>query len=98
MSRLNISAADVLSQSTQLKSMGSDVNAIFQQIKSKMVHVQSIWSSPAASKLMDEFQTLNPVFESYLQMIENHANYLSQTALAYEENEAMMENSFHAGS
>ena len=45
---------------------------------------------------MDEFQTLHPMFESYLQTIENHANYLSQTAVAYEENEALMENSFHA--
>lgn len=96
MSRLNISAADLMQLSTQLKSMQSEVHGVFSQIQSKMNEVQSIWTSPAASRLMDEFQTLHPMFESYLQTIENHANYLSQTAVAYEENEALMENSFHA--
>ncbi len=96
MSQLNISAADLSQHASQLKNMEAEVNSIFSQIHSKMNHVQSIWSSPAASRLMSEFQELYPVFESYVQTIENHANYMSQTAIAYEENEALMENSFHA--
>ncbi|MCI9040311.1 WXG100 family type VII secretion target [Dubosiella newyorkensis] len=96
MSQLKISAADLQQYAAQLKNMEQEMNAIFLSIEAKMHDVQSFWTSPASSRLMEEFSRLHPVFDTYVQTIENHANYLSQTALAYEENETIMENAFHA--
>ena len=72
MSQLNISAADLSQHASQLKNMEAEVNSIFSQIRSKMNHVQSIWSSPAASRLMSEFQELYEA--ENLQQVEKQEN------------------------
>lgn len=96
MAQLLISAAELQHYASKLKTMEEEMNQNFQQIKAKMNEVESIWSSPASTRLMEEFSSLVPVFNNYVQTIENHVSYLSQTAQAYEENERMMEQNIHA--
>lgn len=54
-----------------------------------MDQIQSIWDSPASQSLQSQFQSLKPVFESYVQALDDYA-ILNQTAQSYQENEQML--------
>lgn len=74
--------------------MEQEVVQIFQQMKNKMNHVESIWSSPASKNMMTQFQQSIPIFDQYIQALGQYATYLNQTASSYAENEQIMTTNF----
>ena len=56
----------------------------------KMNYLNGIWTSPASASLISQFQSLRPVFHSYLQAIETYVQFLQQTAASYQENEQQL--------
>ena len=91
MSSIQISAQEIQQAASQLTSQQQAMAAVFQEIQTKMNYVQSIWNSPASNALMNEFQSLHAVFETYTQTIQNYAQYLNNTSQTYEENEFNLE-------
>ena len=63
---------------------------VFKEIKNKMTYIETVWNSPAGTALVEQFQSLNPVFESYVTALDQYALYLQQTAESYQENEQML--------
>ena len=55
MNNVQISSDDVLQYANQLSMMEQEILQIFQEIKSKMTYVETIWSSPASKNLMNQF-------------------------------------------
>ncbi|MBP3852486.1 MAG: WXG100 family type VII secretion target [Erysipelotrichaceae bacterium] len=90
MSQIQIASQDVFDYSTQLKSLEQDVKSLFEEIKNKMTYIETVWNSPAGQALVEQFQSLNPVFESYVTALDQYALYLQQTAQSYQENEQML--------
>ena len=88
MNNVQISSDDVLQYANQLSMMEQEILQIFQEIKSKMTYVETVWSSPASKNLMNQFQRMYPVFDQYVQALGEYALYLNQTASSYAENEA----------
>lgn len=88
MNNVQISSDDVLQYANQLSMMEQEILQIFQEIKSKMTYVETIWSSPASKNLMNQFQRMYPIFDQYVQALGEYALYLNQTASSYVENEA----------
>lgn len=87
MNNVQISSDDVLQYANQLSMMEQEILQIFQEIKSKMTYVETIWSSPASKNLMNQFQRMYPIFDQYVQALGEYALYLNQTASSYAENE-----------
>lgn len=87
MNNVQISSDDVLQYANQLSMMEQEILQIFQEIKSKMNYVETVWSSPASKNLMGQFQQMYPVFDRYVQALGEYALYLNQTASSYAENE-----------
>ena len=75
---LIISSEDVLSYSQQMKSLEHEVQTIFQEVNQRMSQMSSVWDSPASQSLLSQFQSLRPVFDSYVQALEEYAMYLNQ--------------------
>lgn len=90
MSKVQISSQEVFQYANQLKTMNQQVQSIFNAVKNRMVQIESIWQSPASNKLMEQFQSLDPVFRNYVQALDQYALYLNQTATSYQENEQML--------
>lgn len=90
MSQIQIASQDVFDYSAQLKSLEQDVKSLFEEIKNKMTYIESVWNSPAGAALYEQFQSLHPVFESYVTALDQYALYLQQTAQSYQENEQML--------
>ena len=89
---LIMSSDDVLSYSQQMKSLEHEVQTIFQEVNQRMSQMSSVWDSPASQSLLSQFQSLRPVFDSYVQALEEYAMYLNQTAVSYQENEQLLSN------
>ena len=96
MSSVNISSADIQSYANQLKQLEQEMTSVFDNIQMKMNSVQAIWHSPASTALMNEFQNMHAVFNSYSATIDNYAQYLTNTAETYQENEFMLEKSIQS--
>lgn len=90
MSNVQISSEDVLQYANQLTSMEKQVESIFEEIKSKMNYIESIWSSMASRNLIIQFRSMYPVFTSYVNALNNYALFLNDTASAYSENERLL--------
>lgn len=90
MNNIQISGEDVLQYSNQLHMMEQEVLQIFRDIKSKMTYIESVWSSPASKNMMTQFQSMNPIFDSYVQALGEYAMFLSQTVQGYAENEKIL--------
>lgn len=85
-----ISSDEVLSYSQEMKVLENEVQSIFLDVNQKMDQLQSIWDSPASQSLQSQFQSLKPVFQSYVQALDDYANFLNQTAISYQENEQIL--------
>ena len=94
MNTIQISSEDLYQYANQLQIMEQEVVQIFQQMKNKMNHVESIWSSPASKNMMAQFQQSIPMFDQYIQALGQYAIYLNQTASSYAENEQIMTTNF----
>lgn len=90
MNGLMISSDEVLSYSQEMKALENEVQSIFLDVNQKMDQLQSIWDSPASQSLQSQFQSLKPVFQSYVQALDDYANFLNQTAISYQENEQIL--------
>lgn len=88
---IQISSDDVLHYADQLKSLEGQVNEIFHDVKSRMNHMNAAWSSPASQALMNQFNALRPVFDSYVKALDDYAVYLNRTAVSYQENEQVLQ-------
>ena len=83
MSTMLVTSEDLNSFATQIKASQSEIQAVFDQMKSRMNYAGSIWQSPASTSLQEQFASLEPVFGSYIQVLENYVQYLNSTAAAY---------------
>lgn len=90
MANIQISSQEVSQYSFQFKMLNQQVTSIFEDIKSKMNQVETVWSSPTSVRLMQQFRQLQPSFGNYVQELERYALFLEQTALTYQENEALL--------
>lgn len=90
MSQVFISSDDVLQFASRLQAQENQIQTIFQEVNAKMNYVNGVWTSPASLALMNQFQSLRPVFDSYIQAIESYVQYLHQTAVSYQENEQQL--------
>lgn len=90
MSQIQISSEDVFAYASQLKAKQQEVMAIFQDVKSKMDAISATWQSPASQSLMEQFRLLYPIFDAYLQALDQYSIFLNQTANAYQENEQIL--------
>ncbi len=90
MNGLMISSDEVLSYSQEMKALENEVQSIFLEVNQKMDQLQSIWDSPASQSLQSQFQSLKPVFQSYVQALDDYASFLNQTAISYQENEQIL--------
>lgn len=77
MNTIQISSEDLYQYANQLQIMEQEVVQIFQQMKNKMNHVESIWSSPASKNMMTQFQQSIPIFDQYIQALGQYATYLN---------------------
>ena len=90
MASVQISSQEVFQYSNQLSGLNHQVQSIFEEIKARMHQIESIWQSPASRALMEQFSQMNPVFEAYVEALEQYSVYLNQTALSYQENEQIL--------
>lgn len=90
MSNIVLSSEELELASRQLSGMRMEVQNVFDQIRQKMNMLTSVWESPAASALQNQFQQLSPVMNSYTEQLDRFVLYLSETANAYQENEAAL--------
>lgn len=90
MANVQISADDVLNYANRLKTSENQIQTVFQEVDAKMNYLNGIWTSPASASLISQFQSLRPVFHSYLQAIETYVQFLQQTAASYQENEQQL--------
>lgn len=88
--QLQISATELFQFADRLKQQESEIVSIFEQVQSKMLQVENYWDSPASKSLLNQFQVLKPVFNSYVDVINRYYHFLIQTAQAYQENEEMI--------
>ena len=91
MSSIQISAQEIQEIANQLYQQEQAMATIFKEIQTKMNYVQQIWTSPASSALMNEFQSMHAIFDTYVQTIQNYVQYLNTTSKTYEENEFHLE-------
>lgn len=90
MSGLRISSEDVLATSSQMKQLNQQVQDLFAQVNQRMNQMNAVWDSPASQSLISQFQSLRPIFDSYVQALNEYAQFLHRTALSYQENEQML--------
>ena len=57
MANIQISSQEVFQYSAQLKGMNTQVQQIFEEIKNKVQQLESVWQSPTANKLMEQFHS-----------------------------------------
>lgn len=88
---VQISSEDVKQYSNQLNTLKMEMMDIFQDIQTKMNAISSIWNSPASQKFQSEFQSMYPVFQSFVEGMDVYAHFLSQTVQSYQENENMLQ-------
>ncbi len=91
MSNLQISSDQVLQYATKLKQMEQEISDLFYDVKLKMTNVEQVWNSPASKSLIQQFQSLNPVFTFYTEALDQYVIYLNQTAQLYQENEQALQ-------
>ena len=96
MNSVQISAEDIQQFANQLSNQEQEMTSVFQSIQTKMNEVQSQWQSPASTALMNEFQSMHAVFQSYTQAIQNYVQYLTTTSQTYEENECILQKSIQS--
>lgn len=97
MSTMLVTSEDLSGFAMQIKASQSEVQSVFEQLRSRMQYAAGVWQSPASSSLQEQFASLSPVFDSYIQVLENYVQYLNQTAAAYAENEEMLRSMSAAG-
>ena len=90
MASVQISSQEVFQYSNQLSGLNHQMQSIFEEIKARMHQIESIWQSPASRVLMEQFSQMHPVFEAYVEALEQYSVYLNQTALSYQENEQIL--------
>lgn len=83
MSTMLVTSEDLSGFAMQIKASQSEVQSVFEQLRSRMQYAAGVWQSPASSSLQEQFASLSPVFDSYIQVLENYVQYLNQTAAAY---------------
>ncbi len=96
MNHIQISSDDVTQYAVQLQQLEQEVSNVFGEVKNKMMQIESVWNSPASQNLIQQFQSLNPVFNYYLEALDQYAMYLHQTAGAYQENEQSLQQSIQS--
>lgn len=96
MNSVQISAQDIQQFANQLSNQEQEMTSVFRSIQTKMNEVQNQWQSPASSALMNEFQSMHAVFQSYTQAIQNYVQYLTTTSQTYEENECILQKSIQS--
>ena len=87
---LQISYEDVSQYANQMSALKLQMMDTFSQIQMQMNSIMDIWNSPASIKFQEEFQLLVPAFSSFVEIMELYAQFLSQTAFSYKENEEML--------
>lgn len=90
MAYVQISADDVMNYANRLKTSENQIQTLFQEVDAKMNDLNGVWTSPASASLISQFQSLRPVFQSYIQAIDAYVQYLQQTAASYQENEQQL--------
>lgn len=90
MSNILISSEELRTQAGVLRASKGEMASLFSQIQSRMRLMSIVWNSPAGNRCIEQFETLTPAFEQYIQLVENYCLYLDQTAAAYQENEEML--------
>lgn len=91
MNNVFVSSEDLSSFSLGLSAMSQEIEAVFGQIRNEMNYVSTIWNSPASAALQEQFAALSPSFDAYVNKLEQYAQYLMSTSMAYAENEQMLQ-------
>lgn len=76
--------------SSAIRSDNKSLNANLKEIHTIMQQLEAYWSSPSASALRSRFQTMLPVFDTYQNIVESYAQFLDQTAEAYQQMEQQL--------
>ena len=84
---VQISSEEVTNYANQLRSLQNEMVGVYNEIQSHMESLPSVWNSPASQNFLNQFQSLYPVFESFNEGLDIYAQFLSQTAQSYQENE-----------
>lgn len=88
---IQISSDDVINYANQLKALEAEVSSIFNEVRNRMNNMNASWSSPASQALINQFNSLRPVFDSYVRALDDYAVYLNRTAITYQENEQTLQ-------
>lgn len=85
-----ISSDTLDTTSSQVTTLKSQMETLFEQIKQAIRAMDAFWNSPASKAAVAQFDQLAPVFPQYIQLVQNYCTYLTQTAQAYRENESAL--------
>ncbi|MGM9946477.1 WXG100 family type VII secretion target [Floccifex sp.] len=89
---LQIQYEDVNQYANQLSALKLQMMNVFQDIQGQINSLPTIWNSPASNQFQNEFQSLVPVFSTFVEVMDMYAQFLTQTASTYRENEEMLRN------
>lgn len=90
MDKIYVTSEDLISNANLVLGQKEEMQALFGQMQRGIRSMNSYWDSPAGRAAARQFETLTPVFAQYSRLVENYAQYLKQTAAAYQENEAAL--------
>lgn len=91
MDQLQITSTEVQQYGNQMKSLTGEVHSLLQQTHTRMMNMSGVWDSPASRSLIEQFNSCRPVFDQYVEALQQYSLYLTQTAQQYQENESMLQ-------
>lgn len=91
MNQMQVSSEDVRQYGSQINQMTAQASQIIQMTHNKMMGMSTIWDSPASRSLIQQFNSCRPVFDQYMDALQQYSVYLTQTANAYQENEMALQ-------
>ncbi len=91
MDTILITLEELHQTSTAIRNDNKNLNACLKEIHTIMQQLETYWSSPSSTALRNRFQTMLPIFDNYHNIVESYAQFLDQTAQAYQQMEQQLE-------
>ena len=80
------------SQAQQLRTIKTNHDQTMQQMRSLIMNLNQIWKGAAQDAYVAKYESMQPVFENFSQMIEEYAALMNTAANAMQETDASLSN------
>ncbi len=84
---LSISFDQVASTANTIRGLNTNLETILSEIKAEMNALSSSWQSDASDTIRERFNSLDPKFANYKNIVDAYAKFLDNTVTSYETTE-----------